>query len=74
MTSNLYAKNYRTEPRMQKNEEFAFISYTDEPNTFSVVSIKRLFEVDKFRKGFIREKNKNYRIVVERTGKHPLHS
>ena len=74
MASNLYAKTYRTEPRMPKNEEIAFISYTDEPNSFSVVSVKRLFDVDKFRKGFIREKNKNYRIVIiERTGRHTLY-
>jgi hypothetical protein len=70
MTSNTYAKSYRTEPRTQKNEEFAFISYMDESNSFSVVSVKRLIDVDTFGKGSIRERNKNYRIAVERTGKH----
>ncbi|CAF5142556.1 unnamed protein product, partial [Rotaria magnacalcarata] len=68
MASNTYAKAYRTDPRVQKNEEFAFISYMEEPNSFSVVSVKRLIDVDQFRKGFIREKNKNYRITVERIG------
>jgi hypothetical protein len=75
MASNLYAKTYRTEPRNQKkNEEFAFVSYMDEPNTFSVVSSKRLFDIDKFRKGFIREKNKTFRIMVERAGKYILYN
>ena len=72
MATNLYAKCYRTESRTQKDEEFAFISYMDEPNSFSVVSMKRLVDVDSFGKGHIREKNKNYRINVERTGKHRL--
>lgn len=68
MTCNAYAKPYRTESRVQKNEEFAFISYMDEPNSFSVVSVKRLIDMDPFKKGFIREKNKSYRISVEKTG------
>ncbi|CAF4228539.1 unnamed protein product [Rotaria socialis] len=41
----------------------------DEPNSFSVVSIRRLINVDSFGKGSIREQNKTYRITVERTGK-----
>ncbi|CAF3515017.1 unnamed protein product [Rotaria socialis] len=40
----------------------------DEPNSFSVVSIRRLINVDSFGKGSIREQNKTYRITVERTG------
>ncbi|CAF4481371.1 unnamed protein product [Rotaria socialis] len=40
----------------------------DEPNSFSIVSIRRLINVDSFGKGSIREQNKTYRITVERTG------
>ena len=72
MANNTYAKVYKTDPRLKKNEEFAFISYTDEPNSFSVVSLKRLVDVDKFRKGYIRDKNKSYRIVVESTGNYSI--
>ena len=68
MTSNLYAKSYNSESRGRKSEEFAFISFTDEPNSFSVVAVKRLIDVDQFGKGLIREKNKNYRVVVEKKG------
>lgn len=69
MSLNAYAKQYRTEARGKNNEEFAFISYMDEPNSFSVVSVKRLINVDNLGKGCIREQNKTYRITVERTGK-----
>ncbi len=58
MVSNVYAKPYKANTRTQTNEEFAFINYMDEPNSFSIVSVKRLIDVDKFRKGFIREKIK----------------
>jgi hypothetical protein len=68
MTLNAYAKSYRAEPRVQKNQDYAFINYMDEPNSFSVVSVKRLVDIDRFGKGSIREKNKNYRITVARTG------
>ncbi|CAF1683756.1 unnamed protein product, partial [Adineta ricciae] len=51
-----------------KIADFAVISYVDEPNSYSLVSVKRLIDVDQFGKGTIREKNKTYRIVVERTG------
>ena len=68
MTLNLYAKSYSNESRSRKNEEFAFISYMDEPNSYSIVASKRLIDVDKFGKGSILEKNKNYRIVVEKPG------
>ncbi|CAF4352097.1 unnamed protein product [Rotaria sp. Silwood2] len=67
MTFNAYAKFYATKSRSQKNDEFAFISYMDEPNSFSVVSKKRLAHVDTFGKGTIRERNKTYRIIGERT-------
>jgi hypothetical protein len=40
----------------------------DEPNSFSVVAVKRLIDVDQFGKGLIREKNKNYRVIVEKKG------
>ncbi|CAF4504860.1 unnamed protein product, partial [Rotaria sp. Silwood2] len=40
----------------------------DEPNSFSIVSVKRLINVDNFGKGSIREQHKTYRITVERTG------
>lgn len=68
MASNIYAKSYRMESRARKDDECAFISYLDDPNTFSVVAVKRLIDVDQFGKGSIREKNKIYRISVERTG------
>ncbi|CAF2017072.1 unnamed protein product [Rotaria magnacalcarata] len=48
MTQNAYAKLYTTEARGKKDAEFAFISYMDEPNSFSVVSIKRLINADSF--------------------------
>ncbi|CAF3342049.1 unnamed protein product [Rotaria socialis] len=67
MTQNAYAKSYTTEAQGKKDAKFAFISYMDEPNSFSVVSIKRLINVDNFGKGSIREQNKTYRITVERT-------
>ena len=73
MSSNVYAKTYTTESRTQKNGDFAIISYADEPNSYSLVSAKRLIDVDQFGKGTIRDKNKTYRIVVERTGKYILY-
>ena len=69
MALNTYTKFYTREAKEKNNEEFAFISYMDEPNSFSIVSFKRLINVDNFGKGSIREKNKTYRIAVERTGK-----
>lgn len=69
MNCNDYAKQYRMDQRAKKVDEFAFISYLDEPNTFSIVSTKRLIDIDSFERGFIRERNKAYRIHVERRGK-----
>ena len=69
--TNIYAKSYKIDSRPQKddkNDKYAFISYLDDPNTFSVVAFKRLIGVDQFGKGSIREQNKTYRISVERTG------
>ena len=68
MASNIYAKSYKMESRARKTDEYAFISYLDDSNTFSIVAVKRLIDVDQFRKGSIREKNKIYRISVEQTG------
>lgn len=68
MASNEYAKSYKNGHRARREDEFAFISYMDEANSFSVVSVKRLFDIDRFGKGSIREKNKTYRIAVEQTG------
>ena len=72
MTLNTYAKVYKTEARGKKDEEFAFISYMDEPNSFSVISVKRLVDIDSFDKDFIREQSRIYRITVERIDKYRL--
>lgn len=67
MASNIYAKPYRVESKTRKNE-FSFISYLDEHNSFSIVYTNRLIDVDKLGKGYIREKEKMHRIAVEKSG------
>ena len=52
--SNIYEKLYKTSCRDKSSfEEYAFITYLDEPRTYSIVKANRLIDIDSNNNGII---------------------
>ena len=68
MATNIYAKHYTVESKARKTVKYALISYTSDPNTYSIVNYERLLEVNALNKAWICENDKMYRVSVDKTG------
>ena len=68
--TNIYQKLYKSSCRGKlATDEYAFITYPDEPKMFSIVKANRLINVDADGYGTIKDKTKFYRIEVIEKGK-----
>ena len=55
--------------RTKPIDEYAFVTYTEEPNLFSVVLLKRVTGIDSLNYGLLRDNGKPHRVHIERKGK-----
>ncbi|CAF3898565.1 unnamed protein product, partial [Rotaria sp. Silwood1] len=67
--TNIYQKLYKTSRRdKSSSEEYAFITYLEEPGTYSIVKANRLIDIDSNNNGTIKDNKGSYRIQVVEKG------
>jgi len=67
--SNIYQKLYTTSRRDNlSSEEYAFVTFLDEPAVYSIIKTNRLIDVDSRNNGIIKDIKGSYRVEVVEKG------
>lgn len=66
--ANIYQKLYRTHRRQTDQPDYAFITYTDESNLFSIVKSNRLINLDTNGYGTLKNGKDSYQIQLVEKG------
>ena len=68
--SNIYQKLYKTSRREKlSQDEYAFVTYLEEPGMYSIVKANRLIDIDSNNKGIIKDATGSYHVEVVEKGK-----
>lgn len=68
--SNIYQKLYKTSRRENAtSDQYAFITYRDESDMYSIVKFNRVLEVDTNNNGIIKDAKGSYRVQIVEKGK-----
>lgn len=67
--SNIYRKLYKTSRRDDStSEQYAFITYLDESDMYSIVKVNRVLDVDANNNGIIKDVKGTYRVQIVEKG------
>lgn len=67
--SNIYQKLYKTTRRDNLlSEQYAFVTYLDESDMYSIVKANRVLDLDTNNNGIIKDFKGTYRVQIVETG------